>query len=147
MAAPGHLPPDALAHSGIHWRRRDGGWIPAPPSEDDDDKHQSGTEPDERHHPDEEVEPFFGWREQDPFPVSLDEVLANLLGSLAGGQALADDLAHLVRRLRGRVGHREGLTDHAAELGRQLVDDALIYRRGGRRRRAQHRRERERGEG
>src|SRR5438552_13724799 len=99
MAAPGHLPSDALAHSGIHWRRRDGGVIPAPPSEDDDDKHQSGTEPDERHHPDEEVEPFLGGREQDPFPVSLDEVLAHMLGSLDGGQEVADDQAIMVRSL------------------------------------------------
>src|SRR5437763_92386 len=132
------LATNALAHRGIDGCRRGRGppaARPAPQQQRND--REANGERGERKAPDEQVEPRAPRREQDPLAVARDEVFLDLLGRLAGLQALAHDRAHLRGHLRRRVGDREILADDAAQLRGHVVD-RLLGDGGGARRARQH---------
>src|SRR4029450_7579094 len=111
-----HLAANALPQGWIHAGRRARRSVPAPATEDDGDEHEPQPEAREGHDPHEEIEARLGRREENPLAVFLDEIGAYLGGTLAGGQALADDPAHLVGGFGRRVGHGQTLADDASEL-------------------------------
>src|SRR5262245_8635581 len=122
-----HLAPNALADGRSEWRRGGRRRSPAPAPEDEDNGDQADAEYDEGSDPDDEIEAAPRRREEDPWPVLPDEVVPHLRRAVPGGQALADDPAHLVGRLGGRVRDREALADHAPELGGDLVHGLLVH--------------------
>ena len=129
----GHLPPDALAGGLVHRGRRRGGRPPAPAAHGEAHQHQAQGQAHEGNDPHEEIEAVAGRREQDPRAVLLHEVRGDLLRGLARGEPLADDGAHLIGGFRRRVGHREALAHHAAEIGRHVTHLVLGHRSPGRR--------------
>jgi hypothetical protein len=54
--------------------------------------------------------------EQHPLAVVRHEEVSDLVGRFAGLKLLAHDGAHLLRYFRWRVGDRQILADHAAQL-------------------------------
>src|SRR6266404_541321 len=138
------LAPDALAHGGVHRRRRRRGATPARPAARQQ-RHDAEADGDRGHReaPDDQVEPRAARRQEDPFTVARDEVLPHLLRRLARFEPLAHDRAHLRGHLRRRVRDRQVLAHHAAQLRGHVVDGLL----GDGHRRTGARDEQERAEG
>src|SRR5437867_2391823 len=126
-----HVAPDALAHRRVHVHP--GRPVVAPVARPSPNEHSHAHEPDadrrKRNEPDEEVESPARGRQEDPLAVAVHEVLPDLRRTLARGEPVADDRAHLTRHFRGRVGHGEILTDDASELSGDLVHGLLAHRR------------------
>src|SRR2546425_571431 len=98
----------------------------------------------ERDEPDEPRPGEHRRREQDPIAVRRTELGLDLSVAPTLVHALLDQRAHLARCLRGRVLHREALTDRAAQLARDAIDALrvrLVVR--PRRERERHREDRE----
>src|SRR2546425_3941613 len=126
-----HFAPDAFAHRRVHVHP--GRPVVAPVARPSPNENSHGHEPDadrrKRNEPDEEVESPARGRQEDPLAVAVHEVLPDLRRTLARGEPVADDRAHLTRHFRGRVGHGEILTDDASELSGDLVHGLLAHRR------------------
>src|SRR5262249_54459456 len=102
--------PRHVVHDGACLRRRRLLRPSIPARDHEHHEYQPGEQADVRNHPDEQSEAPRGRRQEYPVAVLVDEVGRDLGGRLAGGQALADDLAHLMRGLGRGVGDREALT-------------------------------------
>ena len=82
-----------------------------------------------RRSPEEQVRTDGVGREQDPPPVSLDEVGAHVGVARPGGDLLGDDAPHLAGERGRRVGDREALADRAAQLRLEAARPLVEARR------------------
>src|SRR5438445_747966 len=136
---------DAIAqHRDLARRRRGGVGRRRRSTEPAGDQGETSGQRRERDEPDEPRPGEHRRREQDPIAVRRTELGLDLSVAPTLVHALLDQRAHLARCLRGRVLHREALTDRAAQLARDAIDALrvrLVVR--PRRERERHREDRE----